>query len=172
MGNLQCVWDDMVYILWDENNTFSGKTASAGEFPYRYDGVVHDVEIRYDVPCVYTRISDSFGERVHPVTGEVRVHEGIDYVAEAGADVMAADDGTVYETGYSAEHGNYVVLLHQNGEMTYYCHCKDITVSQKEHVRRGDKIATVGSTGRSTGAHLHFALSRDGEFVNPAEYMQ
>lgn len=172
MGNLQCVWDDMVYILWDENNTFSGKTASAGEFPYRYDGVVHDVEIRYDVPCVYTRISDSFGERVNPVTGEVRVHEGIDYVAEAGADVMAADDGIVYETGYSTEHGNYVVLLHQNGEMTYYCHCKDITVSQEEHVRRGDKIATVGSTGRSTGAHLHFALSRDGEFVNPAEYMQ
>lgn len=172
VGNLQCVWDDMVYILWDANSVFSDETASAGEFPYRYDGVVHDVEIRYDVPCVYTRISDSFGERVHPVTGEVRVHEGIDYVAEAGTDVMAADDGTVYETGYSAEYGNYVVLLHQNGEMTYYCHCKDITVSGEEHVRRGDKIATVGSTGRSTGAHLHFALSRDGEFVNPAEHMQ
>lgn len=171
VGNLRCVWDDMVFILWEENSGFSDKTISAGEFPYRYDGNVHDVEIQYDVPCVFARISDGFGERVHPVTGEVRVHDGIDYAAEAGADVMAAADGTVYETGYSAEHGNYVVLLHQNGEMTYYCHCRDTTVSQEERVKRGDKIATVGSTGRSTGAHLHFALSRDGVFVNPAESM-
>lgn len=171
MRNLQCVWDDMVFILWDENSASTGQAASAGGFPYRYDGVVNEVLIQYDEPCKYLNISDPFGERSHPVSGEVRVHEGIDYRAEEGTDITAAADGTVYETGFSAEYGNYVVLLHQNGDMTYYCCCQDITVSQEEQVKRGAKIATVGSTGRSTGAHLHFALSRDGEFVDPTENM-
>ena len=170
LRNLQCVWDDMVYILWDESADGAGLTAA--EFPYRHDGNVQYVEILYDEPCEYSRISDTFVERVHPVSGEVRTHEGIDLVAPEGADVMAAADGTVYETGFSAEYGNYVVLLHQNGEMTYYCHCKDINASLDEQVKRGDKIATVGRSGRATGFFLHFALSRNGEFVDPAEYMR
>ncbi len=170
LRNLQCVWDDMVYILWDESADGAGLTAA--EFPYRHDGNVQYVEILYDEPCEYSRISDTFVERVHPVSGEVRTHEGIDLVAPDGADVMAAADGTVYETGFSAEYGNYVVLLHQNGEMTYYCHCKDINASLDEQVKRGDKIATVGRSGRATGFFLHFALSRNGEFVDPAEYMR
>lgn len=169
LGNLQCVWDDMVYILWDEDSAASGQTT--GAFPYRYDGVVNEVQILYARPCESARISDTFGERVHPVNGETRVHEGVDYAAEKGTDIRAAADGIVYETGYSAEHGNYVVLLHINGDMTYYCHCQDITVSQEEQVARGTKIATVGSSGRSTGAHLHFALSQNGVFVDPLENM-
>lgn len=167
--DLQCVWDDMVFILWEEDSTLPDR--AAGEFPYLSDGVKADVLLIYEEPCAYDRIADTFGQRVHPVTGEVRVHEGIDYVAEAGTEITAAADGTVYETGFSAEHGNYIVLLHPNGDMTYYCHCRDITVSEGETVKRGDWIATVGNTGRSTGAHLHFALSRDGEFVDPAENM-
>ena len=145
LGDLQCVWDDMVF-----------------EF----------VPLTYTYPCEYDRIADSYVERVHPVTGEVRVHEGIDFAAAAGTAVTAAADGIVYETGYSAEYGNYVVLLHQNGDMTYYCHCQDVAVSNEEQVNRGDRIASVGSTGQSTGAHLHFALSRDGAFLDPSEYME
>ena len=169
LRNLQCVWDDMVYTLWDGNQ--AGAVQTAAEFPYQHDGNIHDVEIIYDEPCAYSRISDTFGERTHPVGGEVRVHEGIDFAAEEGADIKAAADGIVHETGYTAEYGNYVVLLHQNGDMTYYCHCKDINVSPDEQVERGDTIATVGRSGRATGFFLHFALSRNGEFVDPAENM-
>ncbi len=117
-------------------------------------------------------ISAPFGERVDPATNEVRKHDGIDYAASKGTDITAAADGTVEETGFSADDGNYVVLLHADGSRTYYCHCTDILVEGGMQVKCGDKIATVGSTGRSTGAHLHFALMNgDGEFVDPLEYI-
>lgn len=129
--------------------------------------------IRYAEPCAYTSISDTFGERINPATNEVRKHDGIDYVASKGADITAAADGTVEETGFSADDGNYVVLLHADGSRTYYCHCADILVENGMQVKCGDKIATVGSTGRSTGAHLHFALMNgDGEFVDPLKYIE
>lgn len=169
-GSLKCVWDDMVYILCDQDGAWMEE--AAGGFPYRTEGAVADVEIWYDEPCTYSRISNPFGSRVHPVTGEVIVHEGIDYVAEEGTDVTAAADGVVYEKGSSYEYGNYIVLLHANGDMTYYCHCREITAADGAQVKRGEKIAAVGNTGRSTGAHLHFALSRNGWFVDPAEYME
>lgn len=213
LRNLECVWDDMIFTLFEEDanardsagipieeeyfshdpaiqdsadipeeiqherfqdNQTDGtsETANADSFPYNYHGNVVDVEITYDKPCNYTRISDAFGGRVHPITGEVRVHEGIDFSATEGTDIWAAADGVVYETGFSAEHGNYVVLRHINGDMTYYCHCQAVTVKKDDQVKRGDKIATVGSTGQSTGSHLHFALSRSGMFVNPGSYME
>ena len=100
------------------------------------------------------------------------MHDGIDYAAEEGTDVVAAANGVVCATGYSTIYGNYVVILHINGEMTYYCHCKEIIARKNAQVRRGEKIATVGSTGQSTGPHLHFALSQYGEFVNPEEHMR
>ena len=194
LRNLECVWDDMVFTLFKndadindsadipkeiplekfQDNQIEGAsvTANADGFPYNYQGNVLDEEIRYDKPCNYIRISDVFGGRRHPITGEVIWHEGIDYSAAEGTDIWAAADGVVYETGYSAEYGNYVVLLHINGDMTYYCHCQGIIAKKDDKVKRGDKIATVGSSGRSTGPHLHFALSRSGWFVNPESYME
>lgn len=129
----------------------------------------YDVSIRYQNPCPdAARISDTFGERVHPVTQEKRVHNGIDFAAPDGTDVLAAADGVVIRCGYDSISGNYVVLYHElSGEFTYYAACKEILVSEGETVKAGDKIATVGSTGRSTGTHLHFALSRDGEYIEP-----
>lgn len=165
LRNLNCAWDDMQFMLFQED-------AIEG-FPYSSPYDIHNmVEIIYDEPCVYNRVSDVFGERIHPVTGEVRVHDGIDYAAAEGTSIVAAADGEVYETGYSAEHGNYVVLLHINGDMTYYCHCREIAAKEGEQVKRGDKIATVGKTGQATGSFLHFALSRDGKFINPQEHMR
>ncbi|MCM1385823.1 MAG: M23/M56 family metallopeptidase [Bacillus sp. (in: Bacteria)] len=125
----------------------------------------------YCNPCPsYTRISDTFGERINPITNEVRKHNGVDLAAEAGADIVAAADGVVYQTGYDAENGNYVIVYHaQNGEYTHYAACQDILVVKGENVTAGQRIATVGSTGRSTGAHLHFAVSKDeaGEYIEP-----
>ena len=84
------------------------------------------------------------------------------------ADSLAAADGTVFETGFDTEDGNYVVLWHgQSGQMTYYTHCKEVLVSEKEQVLAGDKIATVGTTGKSTGYHLHFAVSYEGVWQEP-----
>ena len=188
LRNLNLVWDDMVFILFedsadipeeikhkrfqDDQTDGASETEDADAFPYNYHGNVVDVEIIYDKPCNYTRISDVFGGRTHPITGEVILHEGIDYVAAEGTDIWAAADGVVYETGYSAKYGNYVVLGHINGDMTYYCCCQEVTVKKDDQVKRGDKIATVGSSGQSTGPHLHFALSKSGWFVNPESYME
>lgn len=172
LSNLQCVWSDMIIMLqWDTPDSPGEQAAEDVSFPYRYSGVVEEVELIFDKPCNYTRISDVYGSRVHPVTQEVQWHEGIDYAAEKGSDVYAAAAGVVYETGYSAKYGNYVVLLHINGQMTYYCQCDEILVEKDDHVERGSTIATVGSTGMSTGPHLHFAISSYGEFVDPQEEM-
>ncbi|MCH5254375.1 MAG: peptidoglycan DD-metalloendopeptidase family protein [Lachnospiraceae bacterium] len=129
----------------------------------------YDVKLKMINPCPsYTRISDGFGTRIHPVSGEVIVHNGVDLAAKEGSDVVAAAEGEVYRTGYDAKNGNYVVLYHgQSGEYTYYTGCKEILVSEGDHVVNGQRIATVGQTGMSTGSHLHFALSRDGIYVEP-----
>lgn len=129
----------------------------------------HDVELIFVNPCPdYDRISDSYGERTNPITGEKRMHNGVDMAAPMGTDVLAAADGTVYRTGFDATEGNYVVLWHgESGQMTYYTHCKDIPVSEGDRVSAGDKIATVGQTGRATGPHLHFAVSYEGEWQEP-----
>lgn len=128
-----------------------------------------DMEVNYTNPCPsYTRISDAFGERVHPATGAIIRHEGVDLAAEMGADIVAAADGIVEKTGYDTENGNYVILYHSaNNEYTYYTRCTEILVSKGDTVTKGQKIATVGQTGRSTGPHLHFAVSKDGEYIEP-----
>lgn len=139
-------------------------------FTYEGAGEGHyDVLIQYTNPCPsYTRISDAFGTRSNPVTGDSQVHNGVDLAAEKGADIVAAADGTVYQTGFDAEYGNYIVLYHVlNGEFTYYAGCQDVLAAEGESVAAGQKIATVGSTGRSTGPHLHFARSRAGEYIEP-----
>ncbi|MDE7178560.1 MAG: peptidoglycan DD-metalloendopeptidase family protein [Lachnospiraceae bacterium] len=126
-------------------------------------------EIAFINPCPdYNRISDPYGERTHPVTGEVRRHDGVDLAADEGADILAAADGTVSMTGFDAEMGNYVVLWHeQSGRMTHYEHCKTVEVEIGQQVAQGEKIATVGHTGRATGSFLHFAISREDNWEEP-----
>ncbi len=123
--------------------------------------------ILYQSPVEYQKISDSFGRRTHPFSGESTYHGGIDLVAAEGTPVTAAAEGTVYETGFDREFGNYVILLHGNGEMTYYACCEEILVKKGQEVALGEQIATVGNTGKSTGAHLHFAISANGEYRKP-----
>ena len=108
-----------------------------------------------------------FESRIHPVTGEEHIHSGLDLAAEKGTEILAAAEGTVYETGFDKNAGNYVILLHGNGEMTYYANCDTILVEAGKKVKAGEQIATVGSTGSATGAHLHFALSYQGSYTEP-----
>ncbi len=114
-------------------------------------------------------VSASYGSRIHPVNQTTLFHCGIDFVAEKGTPVFAAADGVVYRTGWDSAGGNYVILLHENGEVTYYAHCEKVmeSIVQGRVVLCGEQIATVGSTGMSTGAHLHFSVSRNGAYIEP-----
>lgn len=130
-----------------------------------------EIEVPVILLCSYPvadpRISNAFGSRVHPATGETVSHDGVDFAAEEGTAVMAAADGVVYETGFNADDGYYVIIQHENGELTHYNHCKEILVETGDSVSRGGQIATVGNTGRSTGAHLHFAVEQNGVYTAP-----
>ncbi|MBD5445496.1 MAG: peptidoglycan DD-metalloendopeptidase family protein [Lachnospiraceae bacterium] len=140
--------------------------------PYKLilrDGkAVDPKDVTYINPCPsYSRISDGYGSRVNPASGLTLIHSGIDFAADNGADVVAAADGMVVAAGYDSDSGNYVILFHLNGEFSYYAHCSKILVSAGDEVKAEEKIAEVGSTGKSTGPHLHFALSRNGEYIKP-----
>lgn len=129
-------------------------------------------ETKYSYPVAYSSISNLFGRRVHPITQEEQLHSGIDSAAEKGTPVTAAADGIVTETGFDEERGNYAILQHSNGDTTHYACLEEILTEEGDTVKRGQQIATVGSTGISTGPHLHFALSRNGEYVDPLPLME
>lgn len=131
------------------------------------DESFRDTEILFTYPVEGARISGEFGSRIHPVSGAVLFHLGMDFAAEAGTPITAAADGTVVKTGFDSDCGNYLILLHENGAATYYCHCQDILAEEGAKVKSGEPIAAVGSTGRSTGPHLHFGVSRGGDYIEP-----
>lgn len=133
----------------------------------RSEGGAEDVSVSYENPVEGARISDTYCVRQHPATQEKRLHSGVDFAIEEGTPVLAAASGSVVETGFEVNCGNYVILRHENGDLTYYAHCAEILAAQGDVAEAGEQIATVGSTGISTGSHLHFALSRDGVFIDP-----
>jgi murein DD-endopeptidase MepM/ murein hydrolase activator NlpD len=120
------------------------------------------------VAPVTGRISSSDGRRRHPILGYTRMHAGIDYAAPRGTPIHAVTDGTVQFAGRHGGHGNYVKLSHGGGVGTGYGHMSRIAVRVGQHVSRGQVIGYVGSTGLSTGPHLHYELFRNGHTVNPA----
>ncbi len=117
------------------------------------------------------RISSYFGPRTSPTAGASSYHKGIDIAASSGTPIVAAGDGSVVISTYSSSAGNYIMLSHGNGLYTVYMHCSRLLVGVGETVTKGQQIATVGSTGISTGAHLHFGVSVSGEYVNPLNYV-
>lgn len=123
-------------------------------------------------PCPsYTRISSEFGWRIHPTLGVNKYHNGVDMAAPKGTDILAAYSGEVVAATYNSTMGNYVMMNHGNGFYTIYMHASKLCVSEGDIIVEGEKIAEVGSTGRSTGPHLHFGVRKDGEYVNPMDYL-
>lgn len=118
-------------------------------------------------PLTGGRISSSYGERVHPILGYLRMHSGIDIAAPAGTPIRAVTDGTVSYAGWHGGHGNYVKLSHTGNLGTGYGHMSRIAVSVGQHVSRGQVIGYVGSTGLSTGPHLHYEVFKGSAVVNP-----
>jgi murein DD-endopeptidase MepM/ murein hydrolase activator NlpD len=112
-------------------------------------------------------ITSSFGMRRHPLLGYTRMHKGLDIGAPYGAPIYAATDGTVVLAGRNAGYGNFVKIQHAGGFATGYGHMSRILVRNGQHVRRGQQIGAIGSTGLSTGPHLHYELYKNGQAVNP-----
>ncbi len=123
-------------------------------------------------PCPSSsRITSAFGGRESPTEGASSNHQGIDIGASTGSDIIAAADGVVTIATYSASAGNYVMLSHGGGVSTVYMHCSSLNVSEGQSVTQGQVIAKVGSTGYSTGPHLHFGIRSGGSYVNPSNYV-
>ena len=115
-------------------------------------------------------ITSYFGWRVHPITGTNKYHSGVDIGASYGSSVLAADSGTVILAGWNGGYGNCVVISHGNGITTLYGHMSSIAVSSGQNVSQGQTIGYVGSTGNSTGPHLHWEVAVNGSQVNPLNY--
>ncbi len=121
----------------------------------------------------YTRISDDYGEReIHPVLKVKKFHYGVDMAAPGGSPILAAYNGTVVAAAYNSSMGNYIMIDHGDNLFTIYMHASALYVSKGAEVVKGQKIAAVGTTGRSTGNHLHFAVRLNGNYVNPWGYLK
>lgn len=119
------------------------------------------------VTPVHGVVTSPFGYRIHPVTGNKSFHTGLDIAAAEGSNIACAYDGTVLETGFTAGRGNYILIEHGDNLQTLYCHLSKIMVFEGTSLRAGETIGLVGSTGMSTGPHLHFELRVDGVRCNP-----
>ena len=112
-------------------------------------------------------ITSAFGYRLNPITKKESFHTGIDIASPKSTPIKAALAGTVKEAGKSTAYGNYILLIHDNGVVTFYGHCDKLLKKQGDKVKAGDIIALVGSTGISTGYHLHFEIRINNKYVNP-----
>lgn len=123
-------------------------------------------------PCPASgRITSGFGGRSSPTEGASSNHQGIDIGASSGSSILAAASGTVVISTYSYSAGNYIMLSHGGGVYTVYMHCSQLLVSEGQSVSQGQTIGKVGSTGYSTGSHLHFGIRAGGSYINPTRYV-
>ena len=123
------------------------------------------------VPPLSARVSSDFGYRLHPIDNETKFHYGMDLAANSGDDIVCFAAGTVTEVGENGTSGKFLRIEHEDGYATMYAHCGQIYVEEGQKVEAGEKIALVGATGKATGPHLHFELTHDGIYLNPAFYL-
>ena len=119
----------------------------------------------------YSRVSSPFGYRIHPVLGIKKLHTGIDIPAPTGTPTVAVSSGTVIYSGVQGSYGNTVMIQHDNGLVSLYAHNSSLVVNVGDKVKKGQVVAKIGSTGRSTGPHLHFEIRVNGTAQNPLNYL-
>lgn len=119
----------------------------------------------------YTKITSNYGMRVHPITGQYKLHTGVDISAPIGANFVAANDGIVTKAEYNTAYGNMVIIDHGGGISTLYAHGSEILVTVGQTVKKNEAILKVGSTGYSTGPHAHFEVRIDGVVTDPIPYI-
>ncbi len=128
-------------------------------------------QLQWPVPG-YSTVSSPFGNRIHPILKTKKFHSGIDIPAPSGRDVVAAGDGKVVSSSNLGSYGKAVIIDHGGGIMTLYAHNSSLLVQNGQTVTKGQKIALIGSTGLSTGPHLHFEVRKDGQYTNPIPYVR
>ncbi len=143
------------------------KAELAAQNARKYDGGM------FAFPCPsYTRVSDDYGMRMHPTLGIKKMHNGVDLAAPSGSAILAAYNGKVVAAAYNSTMGNYIMIDHGSGLYTIYMHASSLSVSTGAEVTKGQRIGSVGSTGRSTGPHLHFGVRSGGNYVSPWNYLK
>ena len=136
------------------------------------DSVSKTVEFQPILPIGNIKnISSPFGKRLDPFTGLLENHQGVDYPAAIGTPILATANGTITQAGYNGGYGNLVEIDHGQGYTSKYGHASQILVRIGQHVQKGQVIALVGSTGYSTGPHLHFEMAQHGQAFNPLAFM-
>lgn len=123
-------------------------------------------------PTMTRTVTSPFGYRTDPINGLPSFHSGIDFGAAIGDDVFSTADGTVVSVGRDSSHGNNIIVSHGQGLKTWYMHLSKTLVAEGDTVKKGQKIGLVGNTGRSTGAHLHYELIKNGKSIDPKPYLQ
>ena len=144
---------------------FQGASSSKGQY-YTFDGESLRKAFLAS-PLEFTRMSSGYGIRVHPITNDQRAHKGIDYAAPTGTPVRTVGDGVVEFAGTQRGYGNVIEIKHRDGKSTLFAHLSRIGVKKGQTVERGDIVGAVGTTGFSTGPHLHFEFRIDGEHKDP-----
>ena len=127
-------------------------------------------ELAWPVPG-YTKITSKYGMRVHPITGQYKLHTGVDIGAPMGANFIAANDGIVVKSEYNSAYGRMVIIDHGGGISTLYAHGSEFLVEVGQTVKRGDAVLKVGSSGYSTGPHAHFEVRINGVVTDPMPYI-
>ena len=117
-------------------------------------------------------LTSLFGNRIHPITGKANNHSGVDIASAGGTPILAAKSGLVTTSGYNNSYGNYVVVSHGGGQSTLYAHMSSRAVSEGQSVTQGQTLGYVGSTGSSTGNHLHFEVRLNGGRLDPLDYFK
>ena len=119
----------------------------------------------------YGELTSPFGYRTHPIYGDERFHSGIDIGVDYGTPVLASNNGVVVLSEWYGGFGNAVIISHGNGAWTLYGHNSELLVNEGDNVKRGQAIALAGSTGNSTGPHVHFSMWQNEELVDPLDYV-
>ncbi len=131
----------------------------------------NSVKVEFQMPVAGGRISSDFGSRFHPVDRKTKFHGGIDIAVPIGTKVAAAAAGVVKFAGWKGGYGNVVIIEHADGTETLYGHNQKLLVKEGQTVTAGEQISLSGSTGKSTGPHLHFEVRRNGQLVNPRKFL-
>ncbi len=176
-----------------QSSAFPGQNLSMQEFNQKLSTLSRQMENRNDLlgvleaqmfeqavkkkllptmlPVAGTYNASSFGMRIDPFTGQHTMHEGMDFIADTGETIVAAAGGVVQFAGFHPQYGNMIDIDHGNDLVTRYAHTSKMFVKEGDIVQRGRKIAEVGTTGRSTGSHLHFEVRFKGAAQNPARFL-
>lgn len=168
-------WVSAIARMWDGDPIEKAKSedvssvkedAFTDEKPSQLTGSPGAVEAV--APLERGTLTSGYGERVHPISGAQEIHSGVDVAAPTGTDLRAAYDGEVVEVGENTQLGKYIRLNHGGGIEILYGHCEEIVAAQGAQVRAGERVALVGSTGVSTGSHVHICVKLDGVLCDPA----